>query len=82
MTTFLMELVSSSGLFAPLNARATAPSLTFSLRDWQDVEFETTEPVQHVHRERDFGVGYGNSSGYASDRHYTSDWMPDRFGFV
>ena len=32
--------------------------------------------------ERDFGVGYGNSSGYASDRHYTSDWMPDRFVFV
>ena len=22
------------------------------------------------HRERDFGVGYGNSSGYASNRHY------------
>ena len=23
-----------------------------------------------VHRERDFGVGYGNSSGYASNRSY------------
>ena len=23
-----------------------------------------------VHRERDFGVGYGNSSGYASNRTY------------
>ena len=23
-----------------------------------------------VHRERDFGVGYGNSSGYASSRRY------------
>ena len=22
----------------------------------------------HIHRDRDFGVGYGNSSGYASDR--------------
>ena len=21
-------------------------------------------PVRHLHRERDFGVGYGNSSGY------------------
>ncbi|QSX75590.1 hypothetical protein HIV01_003400 [Lysobacter arenosi] len=85
MTTFLMELVSSSGLFAPLNARATAPSLTFSLRDWQDdTELQAADPVQHVHRDRDFdfGVGYGNSSGYASDRHYTSDWMPGRFGFV
>ena len=23
-----------------------------------------------IHRERDFGVGYGSSSGYASDRRY------------
>jgi hypothetical protein len=30
------------------------------------------EPWQqrHVHRERDFGIGYGNSSGYGSERHY------------
>ncbi len=25
-----------------------------------------------VHRERDFGVGYGNSSGYASNRSYAT----------
>lgn len=25
-----------------------------------------------VHRERDFGVGYGSSSGYASNRHYAA----------
>jgi hypothetical protein len=25
-----------------------------------------------IHRERDFGVGYGSSSGYASNRTYTS----------
>ena len=37
-------------------------------------------PVRHVHRERDFGVGYGNSSGYASQRRYTTDqWAPSRF---
>ena len=29
-------------------------------------------PERHVQRERDFGVGYGNSSGYASNRHYAS----------
>ena len=23
-----------------------------------------------IHRERDFGVGYGSSSGYGSNRHY------------
>jgi len=30
-------------------------------------------PVRHLHRERDFGVGYGNSSGYASNRRYSSN---------
>ena len=25
-----------------------------------------------IHRERDFGVGYGRSSGYGSNRHYAS----------
>ncbi|HEY0505172.1 MAG TPA: hypothetical protein VGD42_16950 [Lysobacter sp.] len=36
-------------------------------------------PQRHVHRERDFGVGYGNSSGYASPRRYAQDWMQPRF---
>jgi hypothetical protein len=29
----------------------------------------TTAPAR-IHRERDFGVGYGSSSGYASNRRY------------
>jgi len=29
-----------------------------------------TAAPAHIHRERDFGVGYGNSSGYASNRRY------------
>ena len=28
--------------------------------------------VRHQHRERDFGVGYGKSSGYVSTRRYAS----------
>ena len=28
-----------------------------------------TAPAR-IHRERDFGVGYGSSSGYGSNRHY------------
>ncbi|MFC3551910.1 hypothetical protein ACFOLC_12945 [Lysobacter cavernae] len=36
-------------------------------------------PVRHTHRERDFGIGYGNSSGYASNRRYTRDWAQPRF---
>ncbi|UNK50156.1 hypothetical protein MNR01_03705 [Lysobacter sp. S4-A87] len=83
MSTSLMDLVTATGLFAPLNAHTTAPSIMFSMDDWRDIEYAAgTEPVHHVHRERDFGVGYGNSSGYASDRHYTSSWMPIRFGCV
>lgn len=27
--------------------------------------------MRHVHRERDYGIGYGNSSGYATLRHFT-----------
>ena len=36
-------------------------------------------PARHLHRERDFGVGYGNSSGYASTRRYTNQWATPRF---
>ena len=28
-----------------------------------------------VYRERETGVGYGNSSGYASDRQYAHAWV-------
>ena len=30
-------------------------------------------------RERDFGIGYGKSSGYASPRRYTRDAAPSYF---
>lgn len=30
-------------------------------------------------RERDFGIGYGRSSGYALEKRYTSDWGTPRF---
>jgi hypothetical protein len=36
-------------------------------------------PVRHLHRERDFGVGYGNSSGYASNRRYSSSGFQPLF---
>jgi hypothetical protein len=35
--------------------------------------------TRHLHRERDFGVGYGNSSGYGRDRHYTSNGFAPLF---
>jgi hypothetical protein len=39
-------------------------------------------PTRHIHRERDFGVGYGNSSGYASPRRYAGTWAQPRFRCV
>ncbi len=31
------------------------------------------------YRDRDIGIGYGRSSGYAFDKRYTSDWGVARF---
>lgn len=31
------------------------------------------------HRARDFGVGYGNSSGYSSGKRYADNWGNARF---
>lgn len=40
-------------------------------------------PVRHQHRERDFGIGYGNSSGYGREERFAqSPWGPDRFRCV
>lgn len=36
-------------------------------------------PPRREHRERDFGIGYGNSSGYVSHRRYSSNWGDARF---
>jgi hypothetical protein len=36
-------------------------------------------PARRVRRERDFGIGYGSSSGYASERRYVNDWGLTRF---
>ena len=41
--------------------------------------FRIAGPAWQQVRQRDFGVGYGNSSGYASDRRYAEDWGQDRF---
>jgi hypothetical protein len=39
-------------------------------------------PARREHRERDFGIGYGNSSGYVSNRRYASHWGAPRFRFA
>lgn len=39
----------------------------------------TVTPIRHLHRDRDFGVGYGNSSGYASHARYAPTWNQPHF---
>lgn len=41
----------------------------------------TSAPSRHMYRARDFGIGYGKSSGYASDKRYTPTWGQPRFKF-
>lgn len=44
--------------------------------------FRIAAPAWQVTRTRDFGTGYGNSSGYASERRYVDDWGQTRFRLV
>ncbi len=39
-------------------------------------------PSRPPHRERDFGIGYGTSSGYATTRRYSPSPSPRLFRFV
>jgi hypothetical protein len=38
------------------------------------IQPELPSPALREHRVRDFGVGYGRSSGYASQRQYANAW--------
>jgi hypothetical protein len=40
------------------------------------------EPPQHLHRRRDFGSGYGYSSGYGSELHYVDGHVDPIFRCV
>lgn len=39
-------------------------------------------PVRRERRDRDFGIGYGSSSGYVSNRRYATNWGAPRFRFA
>lgn len=43
------------------------------------VQAAALPPARREPRTRDFGVGYGNSSGYASRRRYASSSVSARF---
>jgi hypothetical protein len=47
--------------------------------DWLDSRRQELFDRMHARRERDFGTGYGNSSGYAAKRNYARTWRPGMF---
>lgn len=64
-----------------MNVLATLSTLSSNERTQALAAAMTPAPARRVRRERDFGVGYGASSGYASGKRYTSDWAQPRFRF-
>ena len=55
---------------------------TLGRTDWLDSRREELIDRMHQRRERDFGTGYGGSSGYASSRaSYVRGWRPGVFKF-
>jgi hypothetical protein len=76
MSRYFAELATTA-LMVSQHIRGPRPP---SLELLDDADLPAAQaPLQHLHRERDFGVGYGNSSGYATDRHYVADYWPQRF---
>jgi hypothetical protein len=47
--------------------------------DWLESRREELVDRMHARRERDFGVGYGASSGYRSRSSYARTWRPSLF---
>jgi uncharacterized membrane protein YkvA (DUF1232 family) len=50
--------------------------------DWLEGRREELVDRMHQRRERDMGVGYGSSSGYASGKSYVRTWRPGLFKFT
>lgn len=61
---------------------AIAQTINTSRRNSAAPATRLDSAARPARRERDFGIGYGNSSGYASDKRYTRDWGNARFRFA
>jgi len=68
-----MNRLTQTNRTAPTTATSSSSTKASSSR------FRIAGPAWQQLRERDFGVGYGNSSGYASDRSYAENWGQERF---
>jgi hypothetical protein len=79
MSRYFGELASIAFL-APLGGYGTSARPSRAMTP-DATALPMSVPIRHVHRDRDaaFGIGYGNSSGYGTDRRYVADWSPQRF---
>lgn len=50
------------------------PTSLLTLRPYSLPPAERATAFPRQYRERDFGIGYGRSSGYAAQRQYVSGW--------
>lgn len=67
-----MNRLTRNNRTAPTTAESTAATPASR-------RFRIAGPAWQAPREREFGTGYGNSSGYASDRRYAENWGQERF---
>ena len=59
-------------------ARRGVEPATLGRTDWLDARREELVERMHARRERDFGIGYGRSSGYGRES-YVRTWRPGVF---
>lgn len=60
-------------------------NVQYPIADHRDSARHSTpnaSPARRGHRVRDFGVGYGNSSGYINNRRYANTSIAPRFRFA
>jgi hypothetical protein len=70
-----MTMNLTSAISRSLNARRPQPVVVAH-------SARPASPARTTRAKREFGVGYGNSSGYASGKRYVRDWGNARFRFA
>jgi hypothetical protein len=73
------ESVIVNAQHTPIDQPASLPDMRGSATPAPPVP---EEPVRHLHRQRDYGIGYGNSSGYGSEQHYVDGHVDPIFRCV
>lgn len=65
-----------------MNIATTTPAAAATTTTRRIVVPSAPAKARASHPVREFGTGYGNSSGYASHKRYVRDWGNARFRFA